>query len=163
MASPWYDPALIAHAVLLDASHRHWLERPLLDNEREPAALAEALYHAPFALVSHGTEDDPLFHYANLTAQGLWALDWAHFVGMPSRYSAEPRARSERAKTLGGASRTGFTTGYRGERVSARGRRFRILDGVIWNLVDATGNLRGQAARFSQWEYLQSPLPAAPP
>jgi hypothetical protein len=151
---PWQTPAGVAHARLLDHSHRHWLGRSLLTDAYPPEALARALYQAPFVLVSHDTGADPRFNYANLAAQTLWELDWARFVGMPSRYSAEPGARSQRAAALGNAAREGFTQGYSGVRISARGRRFCILDGLIWNLLDPDGTPRGQAAMFARWDYL---------
>lgn len=52
--------------------------------------LAEAAYKGNFVLVSHNTDPDPLFIYANRTAQELWELPWDQFCGMPSRKSAEP-------------------------------------------------------------------------
>ena len=36
---------------------------------------AEALMDAPFVVLSHGTEDDPIFNYGNLAAQKLF-LEW---------------------------------------------------------------------------------------
>jgi hypothetical protein len=152
--SPWTDPVILAHSLLLDASHRHWLGRPLLEGSYSPRDLAEALYQAPFVLVSHGTEADPCFNYANLTAQTLWELDWEELVGMPSRNSAEVREQAQRARALNSASRIGFTSGYSGVRISSGGRRFRIFDGLIWSLLDHRGTYRGQAATFSRWEYL---------
>jgi hypothetical protein len=151
---PFFDPAVIAHSQLMSESYRHWLNRELISELPSPSDLAEALYQAPFVLVSHGMEADPLFNYANITAQTLWSLDWPHFVGMPSRHSAEPGERAQRSQALSSASQVGFTSGYTGIRISSQGRRFRILDGVIWNLLDNEGIYRGQAASFSRWEYL---------
>jgi hypothetical protein len=150
------DPGFLAHAQLLNESYRYWLGQPLLTSQHSPQSLATRLYQAPFVLVSHGTEADPLFNYANLTAQKLWELDWTQFVGMPSRHSAEAVEQHQRARALSGASQTGFIADYSGIRISASGRRFYILNAVVWNLLDAQGNPRGQAATFSRWEYLPS-------
>jgi hypothetical protein len=153
-AQPWRAEPVIAHSALLDASFRHWLGRPLLNPADDARAFAEHLYHAPFVVVSHGTEDDPLFNYANLAAQRLWELDWPRFVGMPSRHSAEPAARGERAESLAAALQKGFIAGYEGIRIARGGRRFHIRDGVIWNLFDRAGEPRGQAATFARWDFL---------
>jgi hypothetical protein len=126
----------------------------LIEGHPKARDLARALYHAPFALLSHGTERDPLFNYANLAAQRLWEMDWDALVGMPSRESAETPLQAERSQALERALREGFVTGYSGVRISSSGRRFRILDGIIWNLSDPRGRPRGQAARFRGWTYL---------
>jgi len=50
--------------------------------------------------------------------------------------------------------RYGFATGYSGVRISKSGRRFRIEDGVLWQLRDAGGMIHGVAATFSHWTFL---------
>jgi hypothetical protein len=40
-------------------------------------------------------------------------------------------------------------------RIAQSGRRFRIEDTVIWNVIDADGAFCGQAATFARW----TPLP----
>ena len=152
--TPWSTPRIIEHSLLLAQCYQRWTGRVLLEGEWEPPELARRLYEAPFVLVSHGTEPDPLINYANLTAQGLWELKWGELVGMPSRKTAEAAARGERSKALGSALQGGFVEGYSGIRVSAVGRRFLIENGVIWNLLDEAGEMRGQAATFSEWIYL---------
>jgi len=44
---------------------------------------------------------------------------------------------------------------YSGIRISQSGRRFRIEQAIVWNLIDAAGHLCGQAATFDTW----TPLP----
>ncbi|MGO8840451.1 MAG: MEKHLA domain-containing protein, partial [Methyloceanibacter sp.] len=39
----------------------------------------------------------------------------------------------------------------RGLRIAKSGRRFWIEDGIVWQLVDRDGALRGQAASFGGW------------
>lgn len=126
--------------------------RLLLDNESlDVAALAHALYHAPFALLSHGTEEDPCFRYANLTAQRLWETGWHSFIGMPSRLSAEPVAQAERKNLLARAAKQGYIDDYNGIRISRGGRRFEIRGAILWNVIDQHSVCHGQAATFSEW------------
>ncbi|MDB5385463.1 MAG: hypothetical protein JWM11_1109, partial [Planctomycetaceae bacterium] len=62
----------------------------------------------------------------------------------------------ERARLLERTTRDGFVDDYQGIRVSTTGRRFRIDQALVWNLVDAQGNRVGQAATFSDWQFLES-------
>ncbi|HEU5396212.1 MAG TPA: MEKHLA domain-containing protein [Verrucomicrobiae bacterium] len=39
-------------------------------------------------------------------------------------------------------------------RISRSGRRFRILQATVWNLVSETGEPQGQAALFADWKLL---------
>ena len=48
-------------------------------------------------------------------------------------------------------ARHGFATGYSGLRIAKSGRRFWIEDGVVWQLIDGDGAVRGQAATFAKW------------
>jgi hypothetical protein len=108
--------------------------------------------HAPFAVLVHDTGPDPRFIYANHTAQGCFEYSWSEFTALPS--SAEATERAERQALLDTVRRNGFADGYRGIRISKSGRRFRIEDGTVWQLIDVDGSLRGQAATFSSWRDL---------
>jgi ribosomal protein S18 acetylase RimI-like enzyme len=142
------------HAHLLIASYRHWTGRDLVENVPQPGALARALYEAPFVVASHGDEPDPVFNYANRAALALFEATWDEFTSMPSRLSAEPVAREERAALLARVTAHGFIDDYGGVRISIRGRRFRIARATVWNVIDARGAHRGQAVVFRDWEYL---------
>jgi len=145
---------LVAHCHLLAQSFQHWTGRPLLDAWTADQDLAERLYQAPFALLSHDRSEDPCFTYVNHTAQRLWEMDWNAMIGMPSRQSAEAQEQAQRSQALGSAGQAGWVDGYTGVRISAGGHRFRIINGIIWSLVDAHGAVLGQAATFASWEYL---------
>lgn len=149
---PWREERIIAHSNLLAGSFHRWTGQNLL--APGDGDLAERLYHAPFVLVSHGIETDPLFSYGNLAAQRLWELGWDEFTGMPSRKSAEVVAQSDRSEALKTALAGGWVEGYTGIRISSSGRRFRIEDGIIWNLLDQHDEMRGQAATFSRWIFV---------
>jgi hypothetical protein len=140
-------------AILL-RSFRHWTGRKLITPAPSPEETARLLYQAPFAVVSHGTEPDPIFNYANLKAQELFELTWEEFVQLPSRESAETGNRSEREQLLERVARDGHVVDYRGIRISSRGKRFHIGNAVIWNLIDADGIFHGQAATFNEWRFL---------
>ncbi|NLS21177.1 MEKHLA domain-containing protein [Rhizobium sp. P40RR-XXII] len=107
---------------------------------------------APFVVVAHNTDADPRFVYANKAAQNCFEYPWDEFVTLPSRLSAELPDRAERQRLLDAVTRDGFISDYRGLRIAKSGRRFWIEDGIVWQLVDRDGNLRGQAATFSKWK-----------
>ncbi len=115
-----------------------------------PALFAKAVYQAPFALVSHDTSDDPVFNYANQTAQSLFEFSWEAFTKLPSRKSAEAPNREERAKLLDAVTHHGFIDNYKGVRISKTGKRFMIEQAIVWNIVDELGQFHGQAAMFDQ-------------
>ena len=51
----------------------------------DPDYQAHALFQSPFAVVSHGMEEDPLLNYGNQVALELWELTWEQLVKTPSR------------------------------------------------------------------------------
>jgi hypothetical protein len=62
--------------------------------------------------------------------------------------------RDERADFLRRVRENGFVDDYSGIRISGKGRRFRIRQATVWNVLDASGRYAGQAATFSSWEFL---------
>lgn len=110
--------------------------------------------NAPFVVLSHGTQEDPVLNYGNLCGQKLFEMDWETLTAMPSRFTAEPMHRDERAKLLNDVRERGYSDNYRGIRISASGKRFYINSARIWMLLDADGKTVGQAATFSDWEML---------
>jgi hypothetical protein len=111
----------------------------------------QGFWHAPRVIVAHGVEDDPLFFYGNRLALQAFEMDFATFTRLPSRFSAEPLARDERARLLERVTRDGYIDDYAGVRISARGTRFRIEQAVVWSLLDGNGQYHGQAATFDRW------------
>ena len=109
---------------------------------------------APFAVLAHDTDPDPRFIYANTTAQTCFEYSWEEFIQLRSRFSAEAPERLERQRQLEEVARKGYLSDYRGIRISRTGRRFWIENAVIWQLVDASGISRGQAAMFDSWRPL---------
>jgi PAS domain-containing protein len=148
-------PFLHAHSQLLCSSYQQLTGRSLIAQDPgevpEAEPLAEALYAASVAVVSHDTAADPIFNYANLQAQALFGYDWEHFVRLPSRLSAEPMLRDERAALLQRVARDGYVDDYAGVRVRGDGQRFMITRATVWNLHDIDGVYRGQAACIHDW------------
>jgi len=131
---------------LLTRSYARLLGRPLTDRS------AAWLYRdAPFVILAHNTDPDPRFVYANEAAQSCFEYGWDEFTRLPSRLSAEPMLREERQAILDAVARDGFVAGYRGIRIAKSGRRFRISNTVVWQLIDDDGVFRGQAATFAEW------------
>ncbi len=145
---------LSRHVELLCFSFRHWTGEALVPQDLPPAEAARWLYHAPFALLSHDTRADPVFNYANLCAQDLFEMDWATFTRLPSRLSAEAPVREKRQSLLETVARQGYIDDYRGIRISQSGRRFKIEGARIWNVIDQSGRLLGQAAKLDRWTFL---------
>jgi hypothetical protein len=151
------DPVTLGHVQLLLDSFARLLGRELVDRSGTAAEQAARLFHAPFVVVSHGTEADPILDYGNAAALALWEMTWDELTRTPSRLTAEPVHRDERARLLERTRRDGFVDDYAGIRISSTGKRFRIEQAIVWNLVDAAGQHRGQAATFDRW----TPLPVA--
>ena len=154
MANPWNSDFVVAHTAGLVRSLKHWTGRELLSGAANPADLAKQVFEAPFVLVSHGTEADPILNYGNRAALELWEMSWAEFTRTPSRLTAEAPNREERAHLLDAVTRRGFIDDYSGVRISKTGRRFRIARATVWNLLTETGQPGGQAAMFERWEFV---------
>ncbi len=159
MPEPFETVSSLDHAALLLESHLRVVGRPLLDAPGGPGESARALYFAPFVVLSHGVEPDPVFCYGNAAAQALFEFDWDALVRLPSRLSAEPLNREERQRLLDAVTTRGFIDDYAGIRISRTGRRFRIESATVWNVIDANGVRRGQAATFSRWTPIETEQP----
>src|SRR5262249_13196822 len=126
----------------------------LLSPRETPEKDAKALFESPFVVVSHGTEPDPILNYANQIALNLWEMTWEELIKTPSRLTAEPVSREERALLLAQVTQKGYIGDYQGIRISKTGRRFQIERAIVWNLLDEQGRHAGQAASFDRWVYL---------
>jgi hypothetical protein len=154
MQTIWQSNFVIAQTQILARSLKHWTGRELLSGVSKPAELAQKVFEAPFVLVSHGTEADPVLNYGNAAALALWEMSWEELTRTPSRLTAEAPNREERAKLLEAVTRRGFIDDYSGLRISKSGKRFKISNAVIWNLISESGEPRGQAATFGEWKFL---------
>ncbi len=141
------------HVKLLCDSYEHLLSRDLMENCQNDVEIARQLFHAPFALVSHNAESNPIFNYANLKALALFEFSWEDFTQTPSKLSAEPVNQAEREKLLAQVTELGYIKNYAGIRISKTGKRFMIKNALVWNLTN-NGIYQGQAACFAEWAYI---------
>lgn len=158
---PHHEPCeenqfLAHHVSRLLASLRRWTGRDLVDPQLSKVEQARRIFTAPFAVLSHNKADDPILNYGNRSAMELFELSWDELIQTPSRLTAEPVHRDERARLLDAVARTGFIDDYRGVRVSKTGRRFLIDTATVWTVLDERGAPYGQAATFSTWKYLDT-------
>lgn len=133
---------------LLD-SYATRMVHELIERTGDDAADAELLDALPAIVLAHNGADDPVFTYANHAAAALWRTTIDQLVGMPSRLSAAPEHRDERAQALGSALDTGVIRDYSGQRQALDGTRFMIHDATLWTFVNA----KGQAATFTDWSH----------
>lgn len=133
----------------LDESYRRWTGHRLpcpasIDGSRE----AWIHHHAPYSLVAHNDDADPHFIYANECALNCFKYSREVFCAMPSRFSASSLDRAARQTLLEVVTAKGIASGYTGYRVDRHGQPFMIYDGIVWEVLDAEGRRKGQAALF---------------
>ena len=153
MNQPWQDEFVVHHTQRLLYSFQHWMSRPLLNVAGSPLEQAQQVFQASIAILSHGTEMDPILNYGNQRSLDIWKLSWEEFVQMPSHKTAESTSQEMRSQLFLIVQKQGYTP-FSGTRISSTGRRFHIEDGILWNVIDQQGTLHGQAAVFSQYEFL---------
>ena len=140
--------------IILD-SYARWIGEELIDRRGKACEQAERLFYAPFVVVAHGVEENPILSYGNKVALELWKISVPVLLKTPSRETAEPVHREERTRLLERTRRNGYVDDYRGIRVSTTGKRFLVDPATVWNLVDEQGMHVGQAATFSNWKMLE--------
>jgi len=144
------EQARLILSSLFRMTGRNLFDPGLSDRDRY-----RSLFEAPFCVVSHNTEADPVFNYGNKVALELFEMKWDDFTKLPSRLSAEPYVREEREKLLARVRKYGFIEDYKGVRVSSSGKRFLVENSIVWNMIDENGTYRGQAAILYKWSALQ--------
>ncbi|MCC0177852.1 MEKHLA domain-containing protein [Waterburya agarophytonicola K14] len=152
--SVWQQPEIIRWSKILVNSYQQLLDKELINTANTPQALSQTLFHAPFVIVSHDTQADPIFNYGNQAALQLWSISWDELIKTPSRLSAEPENRATRSAMLEQAATKGYIANCQGVRISTTGQKFAIKQAIIWNLTDESGHKCGQAATFSDWQWL---------
>jgi hypothetical protein len=148
----WEKPQIITWSQILLDSFQQLLGYELISRQNTALEQARALFFAPFVVLSHGTQTDPILNYGNQMALQLWEMTWEDFTRIPSRLTAEPVNREERQRILQQVTKRGYVDDYRGVRISSKGKRFLIEKAIVWNLVNHQGQFCGQAATFSDWK-----------
>lgn len=147
----WCKSEVVQHSKRILKSYESITGIALFDGSYSDEYRSYLLYHAPYVVVSHGIQQDPIFNYANLTAQQLWQMDWEQFTGLPSRLSAEAERAEDRQRLLNEAAQKGYIDNYEGIRISSAGVRFKIQKVLLWNLPDEANVKIGQVALFRDW------------
>ncbi|MGL5076458.1 MAG: MEKHLA domain-containing protein [Waterburya sp.] len=150
----WQKPEIIRWSQILVNSYKKLLGKELIKSANTPEELAAALFTAPFVVVSHDTQVDPILNYGNEKALQLWSVSWDELTQTPSRLTAEPVNQATRAATLQQVTTQGYIKNYQGIRISRTGQRFLIKQAIIWNLTNELGQKWGQAATFSDWNWV---------
>lgn len=145
---------LVDSVAIIRTSYARLFGKELLPAVETDEQFAKQLFYAPFVVVSHNSDPDPIFNYANLKAMELFEFNWDEFTRLPSRLSAEPANQEERDRLLAEVAKQGYINHYQGVRIAKSGRRFLIKNATVWNLSDQDGGHRGQAACFNQWQFL---------
>ena len=155
MEYPEFDQTFYPdHIRRLCYCYQHWIGAQLLRDLKDGDDLVQALFDAPFLLLSHGTEATPIFNFGNRRALKLFEMDWDTFIRMPSSDSVDDENRADRAALMARVAQDGYALNCTGVRVSSTGKRFRVEDGIVWNVIDEQGRYYGQAAKFERWDYL---------
>ena len=150
LSSPFY----ISHVRSLCFSYQHWTGKQLIEGHEKIDNIAEVLFNAPFALVSHGTETIPVFNFGNNTALELFELDWDKFIQLPSQESADQDNQEDRKKLMARVNKNGYEENCKGIRISSTGKRFLIEGATVWNIINEQDQYFGQAAMFTWWKFL---------
>jgi len=138
---------------LLVSSFKLLTGKNILVPGTDSESISREIFFAPYAVMSHGTEEDPVFNYANQCALDLFEITWENFIKLPSRYSAEADLQGERDRILQQVAENGYADDYSGVRISNKGRRFQVKNATVWNMIDQ-GRCYGQAALIRNWAYL---------
>lgn len=79
----------LVHIRLLVSSFKLLTGKNILASGCDIDNISREIFFAPFAVMSHGLEVDPVFNYANQCALDLFEMTWEDFIKLPSRLSAE--------------------------------------------------------------------------
>lgn len=103
-----------------------------------------------FVLISHNTEKDPIYNFGNEACLEAFARSWNELCVTPSRESVVINSEDEelRIKLMSKVTTEGFVECYGGKRVRGDGKFIQLVNAVVWNCYDETGEYYGQACLF---------------
>lgn len=148
IALPAKKEFLIQQTKLIISNYRRWTGKTLCAETSDEEKLVENLFLAPRAVLSAGSEADPILNYGNQCVLNLWEMDWLTLTQTPGRHTAEAVERQKRERFLEKVRQHGFVDDYQGIRITSTGKRFEIKNATVWNLVNEKGEHLGQAATF---------------
>ncbi len=158
-SSPWQQEKVILRTQLIVSSFEHWLGCSLFEHFginnviNNPREVSKQLFEADFIVASHGTQLDPIFNYGNQKALDIWELTWDEFIQTPSRKTAEAIEQQERNRLLKETTEKGYSH-FSTIRITNTGKRFKINNGIVWNVFDDVQKYQGQAAVYSDFYFL---------
>ena len=158
-SSPWQQEKVILRTQLIVSSFEHWLGCSLFEHFginnviNNPREVSKQLFEADFIVASHGTQPDPIFNYGNQKALDIWELTWDEFIQTPSRKTAEAIEQQERNRLLKETTEKGYSH-FSTIRITNTGKRFKINNGIVWNVFDDVQKYQGQAAVYSDFYFL---------
>ena len=157
MPDYWQQPEVITWTQLLLNSYEQLLGKSLIERTGNPTEEAEKLFFAPLMLLSHDNQANPLLNYGNQTALNLWEMDWETLIKTPSRQTvADPdtQEQEQRQQMLKQVQEHGYMTNYQGIRVTYKGKRMKITNVTVWNIIDQNHSYCGQGATCIEWYFL---------
>lgn len=122
----------------IDKSYSHWMKRAGIPVPQTEVHRKYDWLHidAPFGLLVHNIMDDPIFIYANNTAQKIFNYTLDEFLRLPSRLSAANTEQSDRNRLLQEVEDYGISQGYTGVRINKQREQFQISKGRVWKVLD---------------------------
>jgi MEKHLA domain len=107
--------------------------------------------HKRYAVLSHGTQDDPIFCYSNVAARDAFQYTEHEFYQLPSRYSAPGGGdRQSRQKIMEDADNANYWIIPHGIRQRKDDSLFEFRDVILWNVYNPQGVRVGQSAVYDQ-------------
>ena len=98
-----------------------------------------------FAVLSHGTQEDPIYHYFNRGSLELFERTAEEIFTLPSRFSAPESERQKRAQIVSDVA-VECRTLPEILRVTKTGKLFRAQNVIYWNVYNDEGTRLGQSA-----------------
>ena len=86
-----------------------------------------------YVLISHGTEDDPIYNFSNIAGLEAFHRTWEEVRKIPSRESVVLQSSDEkiRISLMKNVTANGFVEGATGIRVRGDGQFIRLVDAVV--------------------------------
>lgn len=128
-----------------------WEERPSLTDTVSNITTAEILdQNSRFGILSHGTQSDPVFNYANVASLILFDEKIEELCSTPSRYSTVPELMDDRSKLISDIENIGYGYIDNAVRITAKGKLFIIKKILVWNIYDDNEIRIGLAAMYDR-------------
>ena len=130
------------HVSILDNSLRKLTgkgirERIGLDEKENGDIYKDFCMDERFVIVSHGTEDDPIYNFSNVAGMEAFVRSWDEFIELPSRLSVVLQTKDEesRIQLMRKVTDDGFVEGASGIRVRGDGQFIKLVDAVVRDLL----------------------------